>query len=95
MTMSASTWTSATLVHMATTRNITLALPADLIRRAKIYAAAHDTSISALVADVLANRVELEDDYDEAWAREFELMRSGMYRIGDVTWTRDELHERV
>ena len=95
MITSADTWTSATLVHMATTRNITLALPADLIRRAKVYAAAHDTSISALVAEVLANRVELEDDYDEAWAREFELMRGGLYRIADVTWARDDLHDRV
>jgi len=85
---------SITLIHVSTTRNITLALPADLIRRAKVYAAAHDTSISALVTEVLSHRVELEDDYDEAWTREFELMRRALYKVGDLTWTRDGLHER-
>ncbi len=76
------------------TRNITLALPADLIRRAKVYAAAHDTSISALVAEILSDRVAMETDYDEAWEAEIEVMKKGIYRIGEITWTRDELHER-
>ena len=83
----------ATLIHMST-RNITLALPADLIRRAKVYAAAHDTSISALVAELLGSRVAMETDYDAAWAAEVEVMQHGLYRVGDVTWARDDLHAR-
>lgn len=77
------------------TRNITLALPADLIRRAKVYAAAHDTSISAMVAEMLGARVAMEIDYDTAWAAEVEVMKRGFGPgFAEVTWTRDELHER-
>lgn len=35
----------------------TLALPSELVRRARIIAAARDTSVSALVAEVLPMRV--------------------------------------
>ena len=87
------TYMSATLIHMST-RNITLALPADLIRRAKVYAAAHDTSISAMVAEMLGARVGLEDDYDTAWATEVEAMKKGLYSLKGYAWNRDELYER-
>lgn len=83
----------ATLIHMST-RNLTLALPTDLIRRAKVYAAAHDTSISALVAELLGSRVAIETSYDEAWAAEVEVMKGGIYHAGEIDWTRDDLHER-
>ncbi|QTV80525.1 DUF6364 family protein [Microbacterium sp. NIBRBAC000506063] len=83
------------MIHMST-RNITLALPADLIRRAKVYAAAHDTSISAMVAEMLSSRVAMETDYDEAWAAEVEVMKQGFGSgfSGEITWTRDELYDR-
>lgn len=47
-----------TALHLSRgTRNITLALPSELVRRARIIAAARDTSVSALVAEGLPMRV--------------------------------------
>jgi len=77
------------------TRNITLSLPADLIRRAKVYAAAHDTSISAMVADLLGGRVGAATEYDEAWAAEVAVMTRGFGQgFVPIEWDRDALHER-
>jgi hypothetical protein len=75
-------------------RNLTLTLPSDLVRRAKIAAAARDTSISALVAEYL-EQLTREDDYDDVWHREQALMAQGLaMRVGEVTWTRDAVHDR-
>ncbi|MGI8575828.1 MAG: DUF6364 family protein [Egibacteraceae bacterium] len=76
------------------TRNITLALPEELVRKAKVVAATRDTSISALVAEFFESLTH-EADYDALWRRERELMAGGLpMRVGRVTWTRDELHDR-
>ncbi|GAA1808249.1 hypothetical protein GCM10009749_15780 [Agromyces neolithicus] len=84
--------TSVTLVHMAN-RNVTLSLPEEVFRRAKVFAAEHDTSVSALVADLLMSRVDVE--YDGVWAAEERLMREGVgLRVGDAALTRDEAHAR-
>lgn len=75
-------------------RNLTLTLSTDLVRRAKVVAAARDTSISALVAEFL-ERLTRDDDYDEVWQRERELMAAGLpMRVGEVTWTRGDVHAR-
>lgn len=87
-------WISATLVHM-TTRNITLSLPEDLVRRAKVLAAQQDTSVSALVAHLLQQAVAGGNDYEAIWAAEERLMQTGIgLEVGQVLWTRDEVHER-
>jgi len=75
-------------------RNLTLTLPSDLVRRAKIAAAARDTSLSALIAEYL-ERLTRDDDYDEVWQRERTLMEQGLpMSVGEVTWSRDDVHER-
>ena len=75
-------------------RNLTLSLPSELVRRAKVVAADRDTSISALVAEFL-NRLTRDDAYDEVWRRERALMSDGLsMRVGEITWTRDEVHDR-
>jgi predicted transcriptional regulator len=78
------------------TRNVTLALPEDLLRRVKIVAAKRDTSISALLAATLSELADQEEGYAEA--------RDGMladlvqgYPLGThgmIDWRRDSLHER-
>lgn len=76
-------------------RNLTLTLPADLVRRAKIIAATRETSISALVAEYLEALAHEEDDYDREWRDERRLMSDGLpMRVGAVTWTRADAHER-
>jgi len=75
-------------------RNITLSLPADLVRRAKVIAATRDTSVSALVADYLRSLAEHEDDYEQVWHDERQLMEQGLsMRVGDVTWSREDVHQ--
>lgn len=77
------------------TRNITLSLSDDLIRRAKVLAAQRDTSVSALVGELLEQLAGSTPDYAEEWAAEERLMQDGLgLRVGDITWTRDELHAR-
>lgn len=75
-------------------RNLTLTLLSDLVRRAKIAAAARGTSLSALIAEYL-ERLTRDDDYDEVWQRERALMEQGLpMSVGEVTWSRDDVHER-
>jgi post-segregation antitoxin (ccd killing protein) len=77
------------------TRNITLTMPADLVRRARVLAAERDTSVSALVVELLQQHVEEATEEDSLWAIEEAAMASGIgMRVGEITWTRDELHER-
>lgn len=78
-----------------TTRNITLSMPDELVRRAKILAAQRDTSVSALVARLLEQLVGDIRDYDAVAAQESRLMREDIgLRVGEITWSRDEAHER-
>lgn len=76
-------------------RNITLSLPEDLVRRARVLAAQRDTSVSALVAELLRQTTGADTGYDEAWAAEERLMAEGIgLRIGSISWSRDDLHDR-
>ncbi|MFW0792944.1 DUF6364 family protein [Gordonia sp. CPCC 205515] len=75
-------------------RNITLSLPEELVRKAKIIAAERDTSVSALVAELVEHLAGGDEDYEHAWDREVARMASSGMSVGDITWSRDELHER-
>ena len=77
-------------------RNVTLALPEDLLRRLRILAAQHDTSISALLTAALSALVERLEGYPEARDAAIEDMERGydLGTQGQVTWARDSLHER-
>lgn len=77
-----------------TSRNITLSLPDELIRKAKVLAAERDTSVSALVGGLLNQVIGEVAGYDEVWAQEEAAMAAGVLRVGPVSWTRDDLHER-
>jgi hypothetical protein len=88
------TYTSDTLDHMST-RNLTLSMPEELVRRAKVLAAQRDMSLSGLVAQLLGQALGDSRSDDEVAAEELRLMRDGAgYRVGDATWSRDSLHER-
>lgn len=83
------------MLHCLTvSRNITLSLPDELVRKAKVLAAQRDTSVSALVASLLEHMVGDAAEYDELWANEEAVMAQGVLRVGELTWSRDELHER-
>jgi len=77
-------------------RNVTLALPEELLRRLKILAAQQDTSISALLTEALSRLADREEGHPEARDAMIREMERGydLGTQGQITWTRDSLHER-
>jgi hypothetical protein len=77
-------------------QNITLSLPEEDLREARVLAARRGTSISQLLARMLRETVERETGFDAAKDHSLALMREGMDlgTGGRMTWTRDDLHER-
>ena len=77
-------------------RNITLSLPEEDLREARVLAARRGTSISQLLARMLRETVERETGYDAAKDHSLAILREGMDlgTGGRMTWTRDALHER-
>ncbi len=77
-------------------RNITLALPKDLLHKVKVLATERHTSVSRLLADTLEDIVGREEGYARARKRHLAWLEHGAdlglgRRPG---WTRDSLHER-
>ncbi|MGI8745228.1 MAG: DUF6364 family protein [Bryobacteraceae bacterium] len=80
---------------MPKTRNLTLHLPADLIHKAKVYAAVNDTSINAVVKQLLEKAVSRQDRTRAAAARFLELARRGPNSDVDPgSIRREEIYER-
>ena len=77
-------------------QNITLSLPEDDIRAAKILAASRGTSVSQLLARMLRELVERETGYANARDRSLARLREGMDlgTGGHIDWSRDSVHER-
>ena len=77
-------------------RNITLSLPEELLREAKVVAARRGTSVSALLAGALSELVERESGYAAARERSLATLGKGLDlgTGGRISWGRDELHER-
>jgi plasmid stability protein len=77
------------------TRNVTLSLPADLIRKVKVYAAEHDTTMNAVVRDLLTEKVSAQARPRAAAHRILEIARRGPYSSVDPSSIRrDEIYER-
>lgn len=76
-------------------RNLTLNLPADLIRQAKIYAAEHDTTINSVVRELLEETVSRVSRSRAAAERLLALAGHELWSdVDPATISRDELHER-
>jgi plasmid stability protein len=77
------------------TRNITFNLPTDLIRQAKVYAAGHDTTINALVRELLHEALTCQGRARAAADQLLALADQGPYFTTDPgSIRREELHER-
>jgi plasmid stability protein len=76
-------------------RNITFSLPADLLRKAKIYAAEHDTTVNGIVRELLEDVLSRKDREGAAFERLLKLARSGPHSAVDPgSIQREELYER-
>jgi hypothetical protein len=78
------------------TQNITLSLPKELVRKAKLIAVERQTSISGLLKEFLTEAVAQEDRYAKARSRHLEALREGadLGTRGRIGRTREDLHER-
>ena len=77
------------------TRNITFSLPADLIRQAKIYAASHDTTVNAMVRELLTEALSRETRERAAAERVLELAKRVPHsKVDPSTIRREDLYER-
>ena len=77
-------------------QNITLSLPEEALREARMLAARRGTSVSQLLARMLADLVEQENGYAGARERSLSRLRDAadLGTGGQVTWSRDSVHER-
>lgn len=76
-------------------RNITLSLPSDLLREAKVFAAGHDTTVNALVRELLEDKLNREARSRAAADRLLEIAGRGPYfRADPASFRREEWHER-
>lgn len=77
-------------------QNVTLAIPKDILRKAKILAVRRNTSLSGLLSDTLAEIVRSDESYEQARQRNRLLLKNGLDlgTQGNLTIQREELHER-
>ena len=78
------------------TQNITLAIPKEVLFKARQLAVEQHTSLSALMTQMIMDLVDQEDRYAAALERQLALLGKGLElgSQGAATWTREELHER-
>jgi hypothetical protein len=78
------------------TQNITLAIPKEVLSKARQMAVEQRTSLSALMTQMIIDLVDQEDRYAAALERQLTLLEKGfdLGSQGAAAWTREELHER-
>lgn len=76
-------------------RRITLSLPADLVKQAKVYAAERDTTVEALIRELLHETLTRNDRVRAAGERLLALADRGPFFTADPrSFSREEVHER-
>lgn len=77
-------------------QNVTVSVPAGLVRQARIIAAERGTSVSAMLSAMLEELVESEHGYRQAQQRSLAVLSEGfdLGTGGEISTSREELHER-
>jgi hypothetical protein len=77
-------------------RNVNLRLPPVLLGKLRLRAARRNVSMSSLATSAISDMTLGEADSDARAKRMIERMRNATDRgtAGEITWTREELHER-
>ncbi len=86
--------TSFVLHENSAMRNVTITLPEDVARWARVRAAEEDTSMSRLVGDMLRRFMEDERSYEIARESYFSVEPTSLKKPDSKYPTRDELHDR-
>lgn len=86
---------SQKLCYCETVKNLTVSLPDDVYRNARIAAARRDTSVSALVVAYLQGLSDRMDEFGRLEALQHEIQAElGQFRAADRLG-RDEVHDRA
>jgi hypothetical protein len=75
-------------------KNITLSVDDDVLAAVRRYSAAQNSSVNALVRDFLSNLAGHQDRARRARIRLRQLSKRSTGRLGNKTWTRQDLQER-
>lgn len=79
---------------MVMKKNITVSLPVDVARWARVLAAEHDTSVSRMLGDLLCEHMEKEQAYDAAMRSYLERRPRKLKSPGEQYPARDAVHGR-
>ncbi len=81
---------------MRTTQNITLAIPRDILRKARILAIQKNTSLSGLLTQTLSELVSRQEEYEQARRQNLATLKDGfdLGTQGYISSKREDLHER-
>lgn len=81
-------------MYSGTVKNVTVSLPDEVYRRARVKAAERDTSLSALVRDFLVGLADEEGEFERRKRLQDEVLRTvKQFRAGDRL-DRANAHER-
>ena len=77
-------------------KNVTLSLPAPLLRRFRVYAASRNQSMTSLMAAAIRRMIDQDQEVEKAKRRFLDRIRRAPDRGtgGVIHWRREELHER-
>lgn len=86
----------ATLIYVKDTRNITLSLPRETLKRVRLIAVEREESVSGLLAKTLEELVREADLYEQARQDHMALLDEDLNlgTKGAIDWSRDSLHAR-
>lgn len=76
------------------TKNITLAINADVLDRVRIIAAERKTTVNGMVRDYLERVAATEDRASRVADRVRALRERSRLEVGPITWKRDDLYDR-
>lgn len=75
-------------------KNITLSVDEKVLAAVRRHAAEHNSTVNGLVREYLANLAAHRDRAARARARLRQLSKQSRGRLGNKTWSREELHDR-
>ncbi len=75
-------------------KNVTVSLPSDVARWARVWAAEHDTSVSRMLGNLLRERMGQERAYDAAMRSYLARGPRELKRAGEAYPARSVIHER-
>ncbi len=75
-------------------KNITLSVDEEVLSVVRQHAAARSTSVNQIVRDYLGEIAQRENRARKARRRLRSLSNRSAAKIGRISWTREELHER-